>query len=133
MGDTLGGRPSDLSCYENGHVIYSRVQEKPFFKEGIQRLQTALSQTLKICLLCSEGRPTDCHRSKLIGVTLADLEVEVVHLDENGNRVSQGDVMKSLESLQGDLFGSPLRSRKAYAPKTMVAGRALGPGYGGDD
>jgi uncharacterized protein (DUF488 family) len=133
MGDTLGGRPDDVTCYENGHVIYALVQEKPFFKEGIQRLQSALSQNLKVCVLCSEGRPTDCHRSKLIGVALDKLGVNVVHLDEKGEHVSQADVIKALESLQGDLFGSPLRSRKTYAPKTMVAGRSFGAGYGSDD
>jgi uncharacterized protein (DUF488 family) len=133
MGDALGGRPGDLSCYERGHVIYERVQQKPFFKEGIQRLQSALRQTLKVCLLCSEGRPTDCHRSKLIGVTLAELGVAVIHIDEKGERVTQAEVMKSLESLQGDLFGSQLRSRKAYSPKAMAAGRSTQIGYGGDD
>jgi uncharacterized protein (DUF488 family) len=124
MGDTLGGRPADPSCYEDGHVVYDRVQQKPFFKEGIQRLQRALSQSLKVCLLCSESRPTDCHRSKLIGVALAQLGVSVVHLDERGEPVGQAEVMQSLESLQGDLFGSHLRSRKAYRPRTMVAGRS---------
>lgn len=126
MGDTLGGRPTDESCYEKGHVVYERVQQKPFFQEGIQRLQTALKQTLTVCLLCSEGRPTDCHRSKLIGVALAELGVAVMHLDEKGGRVTQADVMKSFEQQQGDLFGSQLRSRKAYNVKAMAAGHSSG-------
>src|SRR5882757_11488879 len=46
MGDTLGGRPDDLSCYENGHVIYERVQSRPFFQRGIERLLSALDQQL---------------------------------------------------------------------------------------
>ena len=61
MGDTLGGRPPDPECYQDGHVVYSIVREKPFFKAGIERLLTALKQDLKVCLLCSEGRPADCH------------------------------------------------------------------------
>ncbi|MFN0172286.1 MAG: DUF488 family protein [Bryobacteraceae bacterium] len=122
MGDTLGGRPPDTECYEGGHVVYSIVREKPFFKAGIERLLTALRQDLKVCLLCSEGRPTDCHRSKLIGAALAAIGVSVDHLGLEGEKISQAEVIASLESPQGDLFGQSLRSRKAYSAKTMTAG-----------
>src|SRR5262245_9490179 len=64
MGDSLGGRPPDTSCYENGHVIYDRVRERQFFKDGVNRLLRALDQDLNLCLLCSEKRPEQCHRSK---------------------------------------------------------------------
>jgi hypothetical protein len=126
MGDTLGGRPDDLSCYENGHVIYERVQARPFFQKGVERLLNALAQRFTVCLLCSESNPEDCHRSKLIGVALSAAGVDVVHLCKNGERLSQAQVMASLESLQGDLFGAQLRSRKAYNRKFIVAGRAHG-------
>lgn len=120
MGDTLGGRPNDLSCYENGHVIYERVLRREFFQKGIERLLNALNQQLRICLLCSESNPADCHRSKLIGVALSSLHVEVVHLCKDRERLTQAQVMASLESLQGDLFGAQLRSRKAYSRKAIA-------------
>jgi uncharacterized protein (DUF488 family) len=126
MGDTLGGRPEDMSCYENGHVIYERVQSRPFFRRGIERLQSALEQRLRVCLLCSESNPADCHRSKLIGTTLSAAGVDVVHLSKTGEHLSQAQVIASLESLQGDLFGAQLRSRKAYNGKALVARRAHG-------
>jgi uncharacterized protein (DUF488 family) len=126
MGDTLGGRPDDMSCYENGHVIYERVQARPFFQRGIERLLNALAQRFTVCLLCSESNPADCHRTKLIGVALNAAGVDVVHLCKNGERLSQAQVMASLESLQGDLFGAQLRSRKAYHRKALVASRAHG-------
>lgn len=122
MGDTLGGRPPDTECYENGHVVYSIVREKAFFQAGIERLLTALNQDLKICLLCSEGRPADCHRSKLIGAALDAIGVPVDHLGPEGERISQTEVIASIASPQGDLFGESLRSRKAYGAKTMTAG-----------
>jgi uncharacterized protein (DUF488 family) len=123
VGDTLGGRPSDVSCYSDGHVVYDRVREKDFFQVGISRLLNAVSQDLRICLLCSEARPEHCHRSKLIGVALCALGVEVLHFGPNGERQSQTEVLKRLESLQGDLFGLSLRSRRAYNPSTKAAGR----------
>ena len=122
MGDSLGGRPPDPACYQDGHVVYDVVQKQPFFTAGIERLVKAFGQDLQVCLLCSEGRPTDCHRSKLIGVALEAIGIPVVHLGAGGERLTQAEVIASLESSQGDLFGQQLRSRKAYRTKTMTGG-----------
>jgi len=122
MGDTLGGRPQDPSCYENGHVIYSRVQERTFFKGGIERLLNASTQGIRVCLLCSELRPEDCHRSKLIGVSLADHGVPVVHLGPQGEHLSQLEVMARLKTAQTELFEEGFRSRKAYRSAKKASG-----------
>lgn len=123
MGDTLGGRPQDPSCYENGHVIYSRVQEKTFFKGGIDRLLSASEQGIRVCLLCSELHPEHCHRSKLIGVSLADRGVPVLHLGPQGEHVSQFDVMARLKTAQTELFNGGFGSRKVYrSPKKASGG-----------
>jgi uncharacterized protein (DUF488 family) len=114
MGEALGGRPRDPSCYENGHVIYDRVQEKPFFKAGVDRLLSASTQGICVCLLCSELRPEDCHRSKLIGASLASRGVPVVHLGPHGEHLSQVEVIARLEAAQTELFGKGFRSRRAY-------------------
>ena len=58
--------------------------------------------------------------------TLNAAGVDVVHLCKSGERLSQAQVMASLESLQGDLFGAQLRSRKAYHKEAFTAGRAHG-------
>lgn len=114
MGDTLGGRPPDSSCYENGHVIYRRVREKTFFKDGIDRLLSASTQGIRVCLLCSELRPEDCHRSKLIGVSLADHGVPVVHIGAQGEHLSQVEVTARLKATQTELFDEGFSSRKTY-------------------
>ncbi len=114
MGDALGGRPPDPTCYENGFVVYELVQEKAFFQAGIERLVEAAAKGLKLCLLCSEARPQDCHRSKMIGVALAARGVTVTHVDADGEHVEQNAVMARLESAQTNLFGESLSSRKAY-------------------
>ena len=33
--------------------------------------------------MCSEGKPEMCHRSKLIGATLDELGIPVLHIDED--------------------------------------------------
>jgi uncharacterized protein (DUF488 family) len=122
MGATLGGRPEDPSCYENGHVIYSRVQEKSFFRGSIERLLNASAQGIQVCLLCSEIRPEECHRSKMIGVALVQRGISVVHLGPQGEHLSQSEVMARLETAQTELFDDGLRSRKAYRPAKKAFG-----------
>lgn len=114
MGDALGGRPSDPSCYSAGHVIYDAVRERDFFKAGINRLHDAVNGGYRVCLLCAERKPEECHRSKLIGVALQQSGVNVLHFDSDDRVVSQGEVLARLAPPQRQLFGLELRSRKAY-------------------
>ncbi len=72
MGDTLGGRPSDESCYHNDKPQYDIIRTKPFYLQGIARLRIVWEKQLRVALLCSEAKPQECHRSKLIGNTLIE-------------------------------------------------------------
>jgi uncharacterized protein (DUF488 family) len=89
MGDALGGRPSDPSCYHDGKVDYEAVKQKDFFLRGIERLKTAYEKDLKAALLCSESKPAECHRSKLIGPALQYNNIPLMHIDENGALLDQ--------------------------------------------
>ncbi len=84
MGDSLGGRPSDPTCYLDGHVMYELVRQRDFFKAGLERLRNASDGGHRVCLLCAEAKPEDCHRSKLIGAALEELGFEVQHIDNTG-------------------------------------------------
>ena len=77
LGDALGGQPKDPDCYADGKVLYDRVKEKTFFKEGIARLRRAFEQGRRVAIMCSEGKPELCHRSVLIGAALTELGVPV--------------------------------------------------------
>jgi len=120
MGDTLGGRPTDPTCYNDGHVVYDTVREREFFKTGIGRLQHASDGGHRICLLCAERKPEDCHRSKLIGVALQQLGYGVLHIDANNSLVSNDQVLARLDVPQGSLFPKGLKSRKAYRPSSAA-------------
>ncbi len=115
MGDTLGGQPREPECYTDGKVDYQKVRVQPFFQSGLTRLREAHEQRRRVALLCSEGRPEQCHRSKLIGEALATAGIPVLHIDEDGKLLTQTQVMDRLTGGQLDLFGGPgLRSRKRY-------------------
>ncbi len=115
LGDKLGGQPDDPTCYADGKVIYDEVRQRPFFHEGLARLEAAFRRRLRVILMCSEGKPEQCHRSKLIGQALVELGIPVTHIDENGELVSQADVINELTDGQLSLFGDPdFTSRKRY-------------------
>ena len=118
MGDSLGGRPDDPSCYdESGKVDYDKCRKRPQFLNGIGRLRKAHDQCLRVVLMCSEGKPEMCHRSTLIGKVLSADGVDVQHIDENDNLLSHRQVMLRVQKGQPSLFGDEFfhhTSRKSY-------------------
>ncbi|GAC1566342.1 MAG: DUF488 domain-containing protein [Ktedonobacteraceae bacterium] len=130
MGDTLGGRPEDSSCYtDDGRVDYTILREKDFYQRSISRLYAAWEKQLPIVLMCSEMKPQECHRGKLIGNTLVEQGMDVTHIDESGNIKTQGEINQFFTNGQTDgqlfLFDQDSQStlnekiglsRKKYAP-----------------
>lgn len=117
MGDTIGGMPSDTTCYTDGHIDYAKVKEKDFFKSGLMRLLTAAKKELRVAIMCSESEPEKCHRSKLIGQELMKFEISLNHIVGVGKIQSQEMVMTILTKGFGTmtLFGEEtFVSRKAY-------------------
>jgi uncharacterized protein (DUF488 family) len=113
MGDSIGGRPNDKSCYDDaGKVDYEALKTKDFFKRGIDRLKVAYNKNVNVALMCSESKPWECHRSKLIGKVLSIDNIPMQHIDEKGVLKDQTTVMN--EANEGlpdvDLFGNPTNS-----------------------
>ena len=97
MGDTLGGQPDDEECYDvNGKVDYERVKKTERYQFGIKRLQTAVAKKQCVALMCSEGKPENCHRSKLIGETLEEKNIRVTHIDESDELQPHDGFIKQL-------------------------------------
>lgn len=119
MGDSIGGRPKDQTCYDNsGKVDYDVLKTKEVFLAGIERLKVAHSKNLALAIMCSESKPSECHRSKLIGRVLSENNINLIHIDEKGKIKDQVTVInelnKGLASI--DLFGTARKttSRKSY-------------------
>ena len=124
MGDQLGGQPKDPTFYTEGKVDYDKLRRQPVFQAGIDRLKKAFEQQRRLALMCSEGRPEQCHRSKLIGEALAAHAVPVCHIDEDDRLISQEQVIERITQGQMDLFGQPaFTSRKRYKPSEDEAAR----------
>lgn len=121
LGDKLGGRPQDAECYVNNKVDYAILREKPFYQQGIQRLYAAREKQACMALMCSEQKPQECHRSKLVGNTLREKDIEVAHIDEIGRLKSQEEVDGILSGGQLSLFDDPaLNTRTSLSRKKYI-------------
>lgn len=119
MGDNLGGLPQDRSCYDfNGKVIYTEITKKEFFKKGLERLIVAHEKGIPLVIMCSETKPEECHRSKLVGQELLKNHISLKHIISDHVVKSQETIMTELTKGRGtiDLFGIELEftSRKVY-------------------
>jgi uncharacterized protein (DUF488 family) len=117
MGDTLGGRPDDRGCYTDDKVDYMKVRTCDFYVRGVARLVEASRKGHRVALMCSEGRPEQCHRGMLIGPTLVEAGIDVLHIGEEGQLLSQEQIELRASSGQLSLFPELTRrdqSRKRY-------------------
>src|SRR5208282_1550008 len=71
MGATLGGRPRDGSLYRDGVADYEAMAKQPEFHAALDRLQEAVARS-RVCLMCAEREPLDCHRCLLVARRLAE-------------------------------------------------------------
>ena len=89
-----------------------------FFKKGLERLVNANDQQINIAIMCSESKPEECHRSKLIGQEMLNKQISINHIVSIGKIKSQNTVMSELTKGKGtlNLFGEETNftSRKTY-------------------
>ncbi|MEO8973135.1 MAG: DUF488 domain-containing protein [Ktedonobacteraceae bacterium] len=126
LGDTLGGRPDDSNCYVDGKVDYQKVRQTRAFQEGIQRIHDAWDKQLPVALMCSELKPEECHRSKLVGSTLTEQHITVAHIDEEGNCKTQDEVLQIITGNQPSLFPDiPHKKVSSSRKKYTAPGEAV--------
>jgi len=108
MGDVVGGRPREESCYDpEGRVLYSRVSELPEFRAGVERLERG-AREFRLALLCSEEDPAHCHRRLLISRVLTERGAVIEHIRGDGHIDSDAEITaksgKVLAGAQPALF-----------------------------
>lgn len=107
LGQELGARPDDASCYVDGKVSYARLAARPEFDRGLQRLQEG-SERYCIALMCAEKDPAHCHRGMLVSPALAERGMTILHIHADASLETHADLQKRLhENEKGptpDLF-----------------------------
>lgn len=95
LGEELGARTRDRSCYDSGRVSYQKLAATALFQRGLDRLQAG-AVGFRIALMCAEKDPIECHRAILVGRELERRDVEVNHILENGVIERHADTMHRL-------------------------------------
>jgi uncharacterized protein (DUF488 family) len=117
LGDTLGGRPRDDRLYRDGVADYEAIAAQPEFCAGIDRLLDAVARS-RVCLMCAEREPLDCHRFLLIARSLAERGLAVGHILHDGTIERHAATEQRLLALNADtcdLFTTGQRDRLAAA------------------
>jgi uncharacterized protein (DUF488 family) len=124
MGGALGGRPRDEHLYCDGIADYEAMATQAEFRDGLQHLIDAVAQS-RICLLCAEREPLDCHRCLLVARHLAENGLAVGHILHDGtiepHTVTERRLL-ALDDNDCDLFdaGQATRLAAAYRRRAMA-------------
>ena len=107
FGDVLGGRPRDPALYCDGVADYEKMAATTPFRAGLDRLDEAMGR-FRLCLMCAEREPLDCHRCLLVARALAERGSALGHVLSNGTIEPHADTEERLLGRSGgadDLFG----------------------------
>ncbi|HEY0940436.1 MAG TPA: DUF488 domain-containing protein [Steroidobacter sp.] len=108
LGEELGARSKDPSCYEEGRINYRKLAATDLFQRGIERLLAA-AKTHTLAIMCAEKDPLDCHRTILVARELVSRGEPVSHILASSEVEPHDLIMQRLrEKLKiepQDLFG----------------------------
>lgn len=95
LGNELGARSEDPTCYEGGRVRFGRLAETPEFQRGLERVRNGM-EDFRLALMCAEKEPLECHRGILVARHLAAQGVAVQHIHADGTLESHERAMQRL-------------------------------------
>ncbi len=101
LGQELGARPEDQSCYADGKALYGRIAATDLFKEGIRRILEGVKNHHKIALMCAEKDPMTCHRAVLVCPQLKEYNLDIQHIQPDGKLESHGELEDRLLTKHG--------------------------------
>ena len=133
LGDALGGRPRDPELYCDGVADYEAMATAPEFRAGLDQVADAMSRH-RLCLMCAEREPLDCHRCLLLARRLAERGLALGHLLADGTIEPHPKTEERLLALgsgkakEADLFQDrSMRLADAYRRRARaVAARVKG-------
>src|SRR5262249_33917517 len=106
LGDALGGRPRDPLLYRDGVAGYAAMAARAACEAGLERVVDEMAR-IRVCLLCAEREPLDCHRCLLVGRALAERGLALGHIRADGTIEPHAATEQRLLALAGgeaDLF-----------------------------
>jgi uncharacterized protein (DUF488 family) len=119
LGEELGARSRDPSCYDHGRVQYQRLANTSIFKEGLDRVIRGATE-FSIALMCAEKDPLECHRTLLVARALVERGIPVLHVLSDGrvepHELTMQRLLDAVDLPSQDLF----RSREELLTEALV-------------
>ncbi len=84
LGDALGGRPTSPALYCDGVADYEAMAGTAEFHAGLDRVMAAMMR-YRVCLMCAEREPLDCHRCLLVGRAITSRGYSIGHILGDGS------------------------------------------------
>ena len=116
-GADLGGRPRDEKLYCDGIADYEAMARQGEFQAALERL-IAEAARCRVCMMCAEREPLDCHRCLLVARELAARGMTIGHILHDGTiepHVATEQRLLTLDGDDSDLFTTGLAGRLAAA------------------
>jgi len=101
MGDSLGGRPQDPALFVDGVADYEAMAAAPAFRAGLVRIVAGATRH-RICLMCAEREPLDCHRCLLVARAFAARGMRIGHILVDGAVEDHSTTEERLIALAGE-------------------------------
>jgi uncharacterized protein (DUF488 family) len=125
LGDALGGHPRDPRLYrDDGVVDYIAMARTDEFRAGLDRVADG-TKRYRVCLMCAEREPLDCHRCLLVARALAECGFAIGHVLADATVEPHARTEERLLKLAGasaDLFADRgQRLADAYARRASAA------------
>jgi len=98
LGTELGGRPADPRYTTDGRPDYEKMAGDPRLLETLGKVVEVAARR-NVALMCSEGDPAVCHRTRLLGrLLLLRFEINVQHIVRAG-LITQTDLLPEQTTL----------------------------------
>ncbi len=107
LGDELGARPKNPSCYVDGKAMYQKIAATNSFKNGLDRIKLGMQKGYALALMCAEKDPLTCHRTILICRNLRRQVIDIRHIVDHQIMETQAELEKRLIAqlkLHPDMF-----------------------------
>ena len=117
LGAELGGKRDDPALQRDGRPDFGLIAATGNFRSGLDRVVAGAARH-RICLMCAEREPLDCHRFLLVSRHLSQREVEIRHLLADGSAEEHAVTERRLLERAG-LVDQPLLDR-AGSPREAI-------------
>ena len=109
LGEELGARSENKSCYRDGQVQYDLLAQTEQFNKGIERVKEG-ARSYRVALMCAEKEPLECHRTILVSRKLFEGGLPIKHVLGDGrleaHEYTLERLIAKLKIPEGDMFRS---------------------------